>query len=294
MSRRRIPLPPSAAVSDGWLVPARSWRRAVLAALLGGHLLGAIALLYGHGLLAVALVLPSHLLVWWGTLMPGSCLLGPVVRRFEASGRQVWLTIDDGPSADTPAMLDLLDRHRARATFFLIGAHAEAYPHQVRAIIERGHSIGNHSQRHSAGWFWALPPASIAAEIDAAQATLSRLAGAPPRLFRAVVGMANPFVAPRLDRHGLMHVGWSARAFDSRLADPARVWARLQRDLSPGAIVLLHEGAAHGRSVETLGHVLDRLDALGYRCVLPQPARSGTSAAAVPALAATAADDVTG
>jgi hypothetical protein len=65
-------------------------------------------------------------------------------------------------------------------------------------------------------------------------------------------------------------VAWSARGFDAVLRDPAGVVARIERDLSPGAIVLLHEGAAHGRNVETLAALLVRLDALDYRTVLPE------------------------
>ena len=65
-------------------------------------------------------------------------------------------------------------------------------------------------------------------------------------------------------------VAWSARGFDAVLADPARNLARIERGLSPGAIVLLHEGAPHGRSTQTLAVVLARLDVLGYRTVLPE------------------------
>ena len=53
-------------------------------------------------------------------------------------------------------------------------------------------------------------------------------------------------------------------------ADPAAVVARIERGLNPGAIVLLHEGAGHGRNVEILTLLLQRLDALGYRAVLPE------------------------
>ena len=79
---------------------------------------------------------------------------------------------------------------------------------------------------------------------------------------------------PSVSRH-CARTGWRgsavARGFDALEADPAKVMARIERDLAPGAIVLLHEGAPHGRSVETIARVLERLDALGYRTVLPEP-----------------------
>lgn len=207
---------------------------------------------------------------WWATLVPDSRLFSPVLSRLPLRDKRVWLTIDDGPSAQTAAILDLLDAHGAKATFFLVGERALARPGAVREIVRRGHGIGNHSDSHPETRFWRLPPWSIAREVDTAQATLAQLAGTPPRWFRAVVGMANPFVAAALRRHGLARVAWSARGFDGRVGDPARVIARLRRQLAPGAIVLAHEGAPHGRSVEVIAALLAMLDAAGYRTVLPE------------------------
>ena len=85
----------------------------------------------------------------------------------------------------------------------------------------------------------------------------------------AVVGMANPFVSAPLKAHGLARVAWSARGFDGVGTAPARTVARIEPDLSPGAIVLLHEGGAAARSVETLALLLQRMRALGYGTVLP-------------------------
>ena len=96
-----------------------------------------------------------------------------------------------------------------------------------------------------------------------------RIAGVAPRWFRAVVGMANPFVSAPLRDARLARAGWSARGFDAVDGDVVRVLGKLERGLSPGAIVLLHEGAAHGRSVEMVAKLLQRLDALGYRTAMP-------------------------
>ena len=218
----------------------------------------------------VPAMLASHAPFWWATLKADSRLFSPVLRRLPTPEPLVWLTIDDGPSDDTSAMLDLLDRHQARATFFLVGERAARRPELVREIVRRGHGVGNHSQSHPQAWFWALGPRRMRAQIDQAQATLEALTGATPRWFRAVVGMANPFVSAPLRAHGLARVAWTARGYDAFAADPVVVVARIERDLTPGAIVLLHEGAAHGRNVAILEQMLLRLDALGYRTVLPE------------------------
>src|SRR3546814_5408567 len=78
------------------------------------------------------------------------------------------------------------------------------------------------------------------------------------------------FVSAPLRDCGLARVAWDARAFDAVRSDPPAVVARLERELAPGAIVLLHEGARHGRNVEMIGLLLQRMQALGYATVLPE------------------------
>lgn len=212
----------------------------------------------------------SHVPFFWATLVPDSALFSPVLRALPTRERLLWLTIDDGPSADTPALLELLDRHGAKATFFVVGERARARPELVREIARRGHGLGNHSTSHPQAWFWALSPWRMRREIEGTQQVLRELTGRAPHWFRAVVGMANPFVAASLRRHGLARVAWNARGYDALAADPARVVARIERQLRPGGIVLLHEGAGHGRNIEILALLLQRIDALGYRCVLPE------------------------
>src|SRR5262245_35426648 len=84
----------------------------------------------------------------WGAHHPASELFGRTERRI-ARERAIALTFDDGPNpAATPQLLDLLDRHEARATFFLIGRHVRACPSLTAEIAARGHTIGNHTETH--------------------------------------------------------------------------------------------------------------------------------------------------
>lgn len=233
---------------------------------------------FGAGI-GLPAMLASHAVCWWGVLWPRSRLFSPVLSRLPTDERVAWLTIDDGPSADTRAILDLLDARGAKATFFLVGERALQRPDEVRELLRRGHGIGNHSASHPAGTFWMLGPKRMREEITRTQRILHGIAGVAPRWFRAVVGMANPFVSAPLRELDLARVAWCARGFDAVAADPHAVVARIERGLRPGAIVLLHEGAAHGRNVETVSLLLDRLDALGYRCVLPETLESADAAA---------------
>ena len=263
------PTPPAGARGRTLHRPPRHPHAWAAVFLVSQLLLTALWWRYGWRIGAPALLL-SHGALVWATLWPRSRWLSPVLSRLPTARRAVWLTIDDGPSAQTGAMLDLLDTHAAKATFFVVGERAAARPDAVREIVRRGHTVGNHSATHPQAWFWALPPAQMRREIARTQAVLADLTGTAPRWFRAVVGMANPFVAAELKRHGLARVAWCARGFDAVAADPAEVVARIERGLRPGAIVLMHEGAAHGRNVETMALLLQRLDALGYATVLPE------------------------
>lgn len=214
-------------------------------------------------------LLLSHAPFLWGTLVPDSALFSPVLARLPTADPVVWLTIDDGPSDDTLELLEVLDAAGAKATFFLVGERAAARPQLVREIVARGHEVGNHSATHPQAWFWALSPRRVREEIGRAQAVLQEITGTRPHWFRAVVGMANPFVASVLHEHGLARVAWSARGYDALERDPALALSRIEQQLHPGAIVLLHEGARHGRNVELVALLLQRLRALGYRTVLP-------------------------
>lgn len=115
----------------------------------------ALILLWPHAPLAgVGVLALSHALLLYPTLRPNLQWLGPVVTRFETPRRELWLTVDDGPTEDTREVLDLFDRHGVKATFFVKGTLAEQHPEHVREILARGHSLANHTQTHPAGSFW--------------------------------------------------------------------------------------------------------------------------------------------
>jgi Predicted xylanase/chitin deacetylase len=220
-------------------------------------------------MLGLPLMLASHALFVVPVFLPNTAFYAPVLSRLPKPGNRIWLTIDDGPSDDTPALLDLLDRHDAQATFFMVGERAAARPELVREVLRRGHSLGNHSHSHPQGRFWALGPAAMAREIGQCQQALAAIAGAPPRWYRSVVGMTNPFVAAPLRAHGLARVGWSARGFDGVACEPDQVVARIVADLRPGAIVLLHEGSGHGHNLRIIEAVLQAARERGLVARLP-------------------------
>jgi peptidoglycan/xylan/chitin deacetylase (PgdA/CDA1 family) len=226
-------------------------------------------------IVALAPIFLSHLLLLYPTLVANCQWFGPVMRSFATGELEVWLTIDDGPSpAHTVAMLDLLDRFQARATFFVIGHRAEKYPQLVTEILARGHEIANHTYSHPSGSFWFAGPGRIGLEIDLCAELLHASPDRPARYFRAPAGLKNIFVYPELERRRLALIGWTVRGLDTVRRDPARVASRIVREAKPGAIVVLHEGQRVAKSPEfnprCLELTLSGLAEKGYRCVIPQ------------------------
>ena len=225
---------------------------------------------------AAGALIANHALLSATGLWPRSTWLGENLRRLPADAatrREVAITIDDGPDREvTPAVLDLLDAHAARATFFCIARRALEHPALCREIVRRGHSVQNHSFRHRHD-FSVLGLGGFAREIGRAQDALAEITGQRPRFFRAPAGLRNPFLDPVLQRLGLQLVSWTRRGFDTRRRAPQRVLATLVDRLAAGDILLLHDGhAARGPSgralvLDVLPPLLDRLHADRLRAV---------------------------
>jgi peptidoglycan/xylan/chitin deacetylase (PgdA/CDA1 family) len=220
---------------------------------------------------AIGVLALSHALLLYPTLRPNVQWLGSVITRFATDRRALWLTIDDGPTSDTPAVLDLFDAHGVKATFFAKGALTEQQPQLARMILDRGHSLANHSQTHPSGTFWCLLPGRVGDEIEACNRSLTAITGSTPRWFRAPVGHKNPFVHPALARRGMRLIGWTARGFDGVISDPALIVARILPKLEPGAILVLHQGREH--SLRVLESVIVALQERGYEFVIPDDAQ---------------------
>ena len=225
---------------------------------------------------ALGAVLANHLLLTLAVFWPRGRILGANLTRLPAAAaarREICLTFDDGPDPEvTPQVLDLLDRHRAKATFFCVGEKVAAHPGIVGDIARRGHGIENHSARHSAA-FALYGPLRLKRELEAAQGTIARIAGQAPRYFRAPVGLRSPLLDPVLARCGLRYVSWTRRGFDMLHRDPESVLRRLTRSLAAGDILLMHDSArAPTRdgtpvALAVLPELLNRIRAQGLKCV---------------------------
>ena len=252
----------------------RAWRPGIAIWLSAGfHILALLALIarppwWPSILTAVVL---NHVVLGLIGLWPRSRLLGANMLRLPAaaaSRNEIALTFDDGPDADvTPRVLDILDVHQAKASFFVIGDKAAAQPELIREIARRGHSIENHSRKHSS-FFGFFAWTALRKDVDTAQEIIFGITGQAPAFFRSPMGIRNPMLDPVIARLGLRYITWTRRGFDTVTGDPAVVLARLTRKMSAGDILLLHDRRTHGQRaivLEVLPALLDRIAAAGLK-----------------------------
>lgn len=174
----------------------------------------------------------------------------------------------------------MLATYGARATFFVVGDKVAAQPDLVRALVTAGHEVAHHTQTHPVSTFWCASSARVRRELDRGTATLLA-AGVRPTRFRPPAGLRNLWLKRALAARGLACIGWSARGLERRGGDVGSVVERVTRGVAPGSILLLHEGRGLPQPIRLLAieQVLARLQALGYRCVVPTPAQLGAQAA---------------
>jgi peptidoglycan/xylan/chitin deacetylase (PgdA/CDA1 family) len=157
----------------------------------------------------------------------------------------VGLTFDDGPSGDTPALLNALRQNGLRATMFNQGQHAAANPGQVAAQVGAGMWVGNHSYTHP--HMTQLGAAQIESEISRTQQAIANAGGGTPRLFRPPYGETNSTVQSIASRYGLRQIIWDVDSQDWNNASADAIVAAVGR-LTNGQIILMHDWPANTRA----------------------------------------------
>ncbi|HEX5202418.1 polysaccharide deacetylase family protein [Paractinoplanes rhizophilus] len=151
----------------------------------------------------------------------------------------VGLTFDDGPSNDhTPAILNALRANGLRATMFNEGQYAAAYPAQVRAQVDAGMWVGNHSYTHP--HLVQQSQAQIDSEISRTQSAIANAGGGTPRLFRPPYGETNGTLQSVEAKYGLTQIIWDVDSQDWNNASVDAI-VNANARLSNGQIILMHE-----------------------------------------------------
>jgi peptidoglycan/xylan/chitin deacetylase (PgdA/CDA1 family) len=205
----------------------------------------------------------AYAAMWPGSKLFGSALIAP------ARPGELALTFDDGPNpAWTPRLLDILASFDVRATFFMVGSHAQAEPALVRRVVAAGHVVGNHSWSHPNLAYTRT--SRVRDELARSKQTLEELTGSPIRYFRPPFGARRPAVLRAARELGMVPVLWNAMTSDWSEPSADKIVARLASKIDRlerrgrAANIVLHDGnhldmaANRGPSMAAAGQLLAR------------------------------------
>ncbi|MFB3916856.1 MAG: polysaccharide deacetylase family protein [Terriglobales bacterium] len=177
----------------------------------------------------------------YNSMAPRSQLFGPTFIGNGAGSRQIALTFDDGPNdPHTLRLLDVLDKHGVKATFFMIGRHVALKPKVAEAVARAEHVIGNHTFTHPNLIFCSRTQLQL--QVAECERALDDTVGAHSRLFRPPHGGRRPDVLTTVRRLGFTPIMWSATGYDWSANDAGEIVANVVRQIQGGDVLLLHDG----------------------------------------------------
>jgi peptidoglycan/xylan/chitin deacetylase (PgdA/CDA1 family) len=178
------------------------------------------------------------------------------------------ITFDDGPSAHTPRVLDILARHQVKATFFVLAANARRHPEVLRQVAAQGHTVALHGVTHRK--VHRDDEAAVEREVSATIEELSALGVPPARLYRPPHGLKSGASLRAARKLSCQTWAWSRGIWDTDKPDPAVLVRRATRFACARMVLLLHDGRGDEEQpniepmLAALPAILERLRAAGF------------------------------
>jgi peptidoglycan/xylan/chitin deacetylase (PgdA/CDA1 family) len=201
---------------------------------------------------------------------PTSQFWGRTFVGLQPGSRALALTYDDGPNDPwTLRLMDVLDRHSAKATFFMVGKFVAEKPEIAREVSERGHELGIHTWDHPNLIF--ASPAEVRSQIERTQNIIFDTTGYRCSLMRPPFGARTPLTLHVIRKLGLTPVMWNVTCYDWKPTTPHRIMAHVERQIRGGDIILLHDGgylkmgAGRSHSVEATELIIRKYTDGGHR-----------------------------
>ena len=213
----------------------------------------------------------------YGAAAAKSQLFGRTFFGAPGTSKQLALTYDDGPNDPwTQKLLDVLDRHAVKATFFLIGRYVEMRPEIARAVAERGHVVGNHTFAHPNLIFTSQ--SALRGELERTEAVITQALGAQAtgahsRLFRPPFGARRPATLRLAKSMGLETIMWSVKCWDWSAPSAEYIVEKARKRITGGDVILLHDGghvefgADRAHTVAATDELIRRYKGEGYEFV---------------------------
>ncbi|WP_371816246.1 LysM peptidoglycan-binding domain-containing protein [Exiguobacterium sp. s150] len=184
------------------------------------------------------------------------------------TSKVVALTFDDGADgANTNKILDILAKNNVKATFFLTGSGANHHPQYIKNIAAKGHQLGNHSYTHPD--FTKLTATQMKSELDRTEALVKSITGKTTKpIFRAPFGAVNSAVLNGVGAAGYGYtIQWNIDTIDWKGLTASQINTKVQTNIKPGSIVLMHTGAGAPGTPLALPTMISQLKAKGYKFV---------------------------
>ena len=217
------------------------------------------------------------------SMVPWSQLYGANFNGAPRGTRTLALTYDDGPNDPyTGQLLEILDKHGVKATFFLLGQFVSERPELARAVVAAGHAVGSHGYTHRNLIF--VSPAELRRQLERASQVIEAATGVRPKLFRPPFGGRRPGTFSVVREFGMVPVMWRVTCNDWSASSHQSIVARAVAKTRGGDVILLHDGG-HLKMGTDRSHTIRATDELvrlyqgeGYRFLTVPEMMAGNSA----------------
>ena len=220
----------------------------------------------------------------YNTMSPTSQLYGRTFIGEGPGSRRLCLTYDDGPNdPHTLHLLEVLAKHNAKATFFVVGKYVKDRPEIVRQVATAGHELGNHTFAHPNLIFCTA--SQTRDEISRCDAVIGDATGMEPALFRPPFGGRRPANLRAIRASGKETVLWSLSGYDWSATSPGQIVDKVTKRVRGGDVILLHDGGHRqfGQdrtlTIQATDEILRRCSDEGYSFVTVSEMMHGSAVA---------------
>lgn len=201
----------------------------------------------------------------WRVALAGCEAKGPLEVRRGPRKKKIALTFDDGPSSYTNSLLHTLDKHDARATFFMLGSQLGGKGPAMRRELAAGHELANHGWSH---YPMGGGGPRATAELQRTQRAIRDATGFTPCAFRPPYGDTGPDLRRRARDLGLTSFIWSVDPRDWATPGTGSIVGNVLANTGPGAIILMHDGGGNrSQTLAAVPQILSSLKRRGYKFV---------------------------
>lgn len=183
------------------------------------------------------------------------------------SENTIYLTFDDGPTPEiTERVLEILDKHQIKATFFCIGDNVRKHPEIVQKILSKQHSVGNHTYSHLKGW--RTPTKTYINNTEACRMKLnSQFAIQNSQIFRPPYGKITPWQSFKLRKLGYKIIMWDVLSKDYAASISAEMcYENVLKNVSSGSIIVFHDSnKAKENVLNSLEKTIETLKSKGFK-----------------------------